>query len=176
MAAEDSKTKETITIDVDTDPPKSGDAGLKELTISTGTLTPAFVAATKDYTADPPAGTASVTVTATLNDAKAKMTVQGQDTASGAASAEIKIDAGKEEDIAIVITAEDGVTKETFTVKVTDAPGPAPAPPPPPAPAGDATLKELTISAGKLEPVSAAHCSCIDIFLAIHDSHMWMAK
>ena len=85
--------------------------------------------------------------------------------------------------ITIEVTAKDGATKESYAMEVDEpagparAPAPGPAPPPPaPAPAGDATLKELTISAGKLEPVSAAHCSCIDIFLAIHDSHMWMAK
>jgi len=149
VCIEDGKTKETVTVDVDTDPPKSNDAGLKELTISAGALTPVFAAATKDYTAAPPGGTATVTVTATVNDDKAKITVQGAATDSGKASAEIKLEAGKEEDIAIVVTAEDGVTKETFTVKVTDA-----APAPAPAPTGDATLKELTISAGTLDPVS----------------------
>ncbi len=85
------------------------DATLSELTLSAGTLDPAFDAATSDYTVELPAGTtATPTVTATTTDANATVVVTD---AADVTSAE---DADRT--TTIVITAEDGETVLTYTV------------------------------------------------------------
>ena len=53
------------------------DASLKELTVSAGKLDPDFAPGTKEYTDECPDGTASITVTPTVNVDGTKIKVQG---------------------------------------------------------------------------------------------------
>jgi hypothetical protein len=85
------------------------DATLSNLTLSIGTLSPVFDAATKSYSVTLPAGTTTVpTVTATTTDAKATVIVtNATDVTSVDAAARTT---------QIEITAEDGVTKLTYDI------------------------------------------------------------
>lgn len=70
----------------------SADATLSELTVSLGSLSPEFDAATKQYTVNVPAGTTEVTVTGTANDTGAVVTGDGAiDVSSGSGIAEVLV-------------------------------------------------------------------------------------
>lgn len=89
----------------------SADADLASLEVSAGTLTPAFDPSVTSYTVDVPYGTASVGVTATVNDPFATLTGDGIiNVSSGSGTANV------------VVTAEDGVTTKTYTVDITVLP------------------------------------------------------
>lgn len=93
-------------------PGKSGNNALSALTVSAGTLTPAFDPAVTEYTLSLPQGTEKLTVTATPSDSNA--TVQGD--------GELTLQEG-ENTLPLVVTAENGDTKTyTVTAKVAQAP------------------------------------------------------
>ncbi|WP_164558095.1 DUF4347 domain-containing protein [Massilia atriviolacea] len=115
----------------------SSNADLSALALSAGTLNPAFAGATTNYTAAVPNATASLSVTPTA--AGSTITVNGVATASGAASAPIALNVGANV-ITVLVTAQDGVTTNTYTVTVTRA---APA---------VAELTGLSLSSGGLAP------------------------
>ena len=98
----------------------SSDATLSALSLSAGALDPAFAPATTAYTIDVPNSTNSTTVTPTATDAGATIEVNGAPVASGAASGSIALAVGPNL-ITIEVTAEDGVTVETYTVTVNRA-------------------------------------------------------
>ena len=149
VTAEDGITTKTYTVTVTRVAPAtlSTDADLASLTISEGTL-PAFAAATEGYAVSVGNDVASITVTPTVADTDASVTVDGSAVASGAASSAIALTAGVAKAIAIVVTAEDGSTTKTYTVTVTRA---APA-----TLSTNADLSGLTISAGTLPTFAAA--------------------
>ena len=112
---------------------RSSDAALKALSLSAGTLSPAFNASTTSYTASVGNAVRRVTVTATANHDDADVT---QSPANPVA-----LDVGVTR-ITVTVTAEDGTTGD-YTVRVTrDAPGVS----------SDATLGALTLSEGALSP------------------------
>lgn len=93
-------------------PGKSGNNALSTLTVSAGTLTPAFDPAVTEYTLSLPQGTEKLTLTATPSDSNA--TVQGD--------GELTLQEG-ENTLSLVVTAENGDTKTyTVTAKVAQAP------------------------------------------------------
>ena len=93
-------------------PGKSGNNALHALTVSVGTLTPAFDPAVTEYTLSLPQGTEKLTLTATPSDSNA--TVQGD--------GELTLQEG-ENTLPLVVTAEDGSAKTyTITVQVAQAP------------------------------------------------------
>ena len=93
-------------------PGKSGNNALSSLTVSAGTLTPAFDPAVTEYTLSLPQGTEKLTLTATPSDSNA--TVQGD--------GELTLQEG-ENTLPLVVTAENGDTKTyTVTAKVAQAP------------------------------------------------------
>ena len=134
VTAEDGITTKTYTVTVIRG---SIDATLSALTLSTGTLSPAFSSGTTAYTVTVGSGVASIQVTATTNSGAATMTVNTVPTTSGAA-ASVSLAVGNNP-ISIVVTAEDGVTTKTYNVTVTR-------------PSNDATLSALTLSSGTLSP------------------------
>ncbi|MBC5773665.1 cadherin-like beta sandwich domain-containing protein [Pontibacter sp. KCTC 32443] len=101
----------------------SPDADLKSFTLSTGTLSPAFAAATTSYTASVANEITTVNITPTLSHTKATLTVNGTVSASGAAKS-MSLNVGVNT-LAIVVTAENGITK-TYTLAITRAALPAP--------------------------------------------------
>ncbi len=96
----------------------SSDATLADLTLSSGTLSPAFEPGTTDYTATVAANVSSLTVTPTVNEANATIAVKGTTVASGAESGSIALTPGVNV-INTVVTAQDGSTQQTYTVTVT---------------------------------------------------------
>jgi len=141
VTAQNGTTTKTYTVTVTR--PQSTNASLAGLTLSTGTLSPAFAAATISYTASVPNATASITETPVTADATATVTVNGSAVTSGTASGSIALVVGVNT-ITTVVTAQDGTTTKTYTVKVTRQP------------AVNANLSALTISSGTLSPVFAA--------------------
>lgn len=101
----------------------SNNADLSELLLSSGTLSPTFLADTTEYTASVPNDVSSLTVTASVTDSHAAMTVNGIAAASGAASDAISLNVGANT-IPVVVTAQDGTTK-TYTITVTRAEAPS---------------------------------------------------
>jgi hypothetical protein len=100
-------------------PALSMDANLSSLSISTGALSPAFASNTNSYTSSVANSVASITITPTRNQASAIITVNGTPVLSGSPSS-ISLNVGSNT-IAITVTAQDGVTKLTYTIAVTRA-------------------------------------------------------
>lgn len=93
-------------------PGKSGNNALSTLTVSAGTLTPAFDPAITEYTLSLPSQSDRLTITANPSDSRA--TVQGD--------GDISLQDG-ETSLSVVVTAEDGSAKTyTITVQVAQAP------------------------------------------------------
>ena len=125
VTAEDGTTTKTYTVTVTRAAPAtlSTDADLSGLTISEGTL-PAFAAGTEDYAVNVDNDVASITVTPTVADDGASVSVAGTDVTSGTPSAAIPLAVGAN-NIGITVTAEDASTK-TYTVTITRAANSAP--------------------------------------------------
>ncbi len=111
----------------------STDATLSNLTLNTGTLSPAFNAATTIYTVNVANSVASITLTATKNHANA--TVTGDSVKSLSIGANF---------FSILVTAENGITTKTYTVVVNRAAAIGVS--------NDATLSNLAVSQGTLNP------------------------
>jgi alpha-tubulin suppressor-like RCC1 family protein len=145
ITASDLTTIKTYTIVVTVaDENASSDAKLGELAISPGALSPAFVSSTTDYAAIVPNGTTSAVVTATTNDVSATVsysTTGGTCTPGNTSPSTCEIAPSGTTTITITITAADGATIETYTMIVTVAGA-----------SSDATLGDLTIDPGTLEP------------------------
>ena len=99
---------------------ESINANLSALTLSAGMLTPAFDAATTTYAAMVDNSVSSLTLTPTVANAFATITVDGEAVASGVASGSVDLAEGANA-IAVVVTATDGSTTQTYTVTVTRA-------------------------------------------------------
>ncbi|MDR0863930.1 MAG: cadherin-like beta sandwich domain-containing protein [Candidatus Symbiothrix sp.] len=108
--------------------PASNDADLSSLTVSAGTLTPDFDPAVTEYTVD--VLQASITITAVANNSANAIV-------TGAGEKDLSVG---ENTFPIEITAQDGLTKKTYTIVVTRTLS------------TDATLKKLAVSAGTLSP------------------------
>lgn len=93
-----------------------GNPYLSNLTISAGTLTPAFDSTTLSYTAAVDNTVSSVTVTPTACDPGAAITVNGTTVASGTASQTIPVNYGAPTAITVIVTSC-GIQK-TYTVAV----------------------------------------------------------
>ncbi|MGI6434765.1 MAG: cadherin-like beta sandwich domain-containing protein [Syntrophomonadaceae bacterium] len=103
----------------DSTPAASSDASLLSLTISSGTLSPAFAPETTSYTASVAHGVSSVNVTPTVNQADASLTVNSSAATSGTPSA-VGLNVGVNT-ITILVTAQDNSTTETYTITITRA-------------------------------------------------------
>ncbi|MBI5030660.1 MAG: cadherin-like beta sandwich domain-containing protein [Chloroflexi bacterium] len=100
--------------------PVSANADLSNLTLSSGTLNPAFTSGTTSYTASVANDVANITVTPTTADVNATVTVNGTPVTSGNASGAINLNVGANL-ITIIITAQDGTATNTYTITVTRA-------------------------------------------------------
>ncbi|MBB6635764.1 cadherin-like beta sandwich domain-containing protein [Cohnella thailandensis] len=151
-------TEKTYTVTVTRAEPyvPSGDATLSGLSVSEGTLTPSYDAEVATYSVDVESGVESLTVTPTVSDGKATVTVDDEEVDSGTASGAIDLAVGANK-VKIVVTAEDG-TKKTYTVTVVRAQ--------PYVPSGDATLSGLSVSEGKLTPSFDASVTSYAVDLA----------
>jgi len=122
------------------DPPPptlSSDASLSNLTVSTGSFNEVFDSGTYAYTQN--TGASELSVTPSLSDANASVTVNGVAVASGSASSQIALALGLNT-ITVIVTAEDGSTTQSYTVDVTRL-------------SSDASLSGLSLSAGDLDQI-----------------------
>lgn len=122
----------------------SGNNNLSALTVSSGTLTPAFNANTLSYTVDVASTVTSATVTPTRQDPNATITLNGQPTNSGRARTVPLSGAGSNTLINIVVTAPNG-SQKTYIITVERAPL-----------GGNNNLLGLTVSPGLLTPAFTA--------------------
>lgn len=128
--------EKSYSVQITRDPP-SDNADLSALSISEGTLSPAFTNLETAYTATVPYLTTSIMVTSTVADATAIARVNTHDTVSGSPYP-VSLNVGANA-ITVEVTAEDGVTTTTRTITVTrEAP--------------ELRLSDLTVSEGTLSP------------------------
>ena len=140
VTAQDGQSTQTYTVTVTR--AGSSDATLSALSLSGVTLTPVFASGTAAYTALVANTVKETTVTASASDANASVEVKlngvvDQDDVVG-------LVVGSGNVIAVVVTAQDGVTSQTYTVTVTRA-GSA-----------DASLSALSLSGVTLMPAFAS--------------------
>lgn len=98
----------------------SNDATLAGLSLSSGTLSPAFAGSTISYAVAIANTVTAITVTATAAHAAATIKVNGSTVASGSASGSISVPVGLST-ITVAVTAEDGTTTLTYSVVATRA-------------------------------------------------------
>ncbi|WP_205910415.1 cadherin-like beta sandwich domain-containing protein, partial [Rhizobium sp. FKL33] len=154
VTAEDGVTTETYTVTVKRAEADSTDAMLTSLSLSSGTLSPSFSSAIHSYTVSVDNDVSSIKVTPVVSDAGATVTVNGATVTSGSTSGNLSLDVG-DNTITVEVTAEDGVTTETYTVTVERAE----------ADSTDATMTSLSLSSGSLSPSfsSAIHSYTVSV-------------
>ena len=96
----------------------STNANLASLTLSTGTLTPAFSSGTLNYTATIANAVTSITITPTVADNTATLKVNTVSVNSGVSTGAISLTVG-DNSINTVVTAQDGATTKTYSLTVT---------------------------------------------------------
>ena len=133
-----------------------GNNSLQRLALSPGSLDPAFSASTLNYTVDVATTVGNVTVTPTLQDPTAAMTINGQATNSGQASTIPLNGAGSNTVINIIVTAPNGTAK-IYSVNVIRA-----------ALGGNNNLSVLTVSSGPLDP--AFHAATLNYMVDVASS------
>lgn len=104
----------------DNPPPPSSIATLAALSPSAGSLSPAFDSSTSDYTLLVENSSDSITLSPTATDGGARISVAGEVVESGTDSSDIALST-RETTINVVVTAEDSVTVQAYTVTVTRA-------------------------------------------------------
>jgi uncharacterized repeat protein (TIGR03803 family) len=102
----------------------SNNATLSNLTISAGTLTPAFSPATLNYSADVPVSTASLNLTAIRANPNATLKLRNNGAAfatisSGVATA-VPLETGLN-NVQVEVTAQDGLTLQLYSIQITRA-------------------------------------------------------
>jgi trimeric autotransporter adhesin len=136
VTAQDGITTGTYTVTVDR--PALTSVVLNNLTISTGSLAPAFDSQIFSYASAVGNTTTSLTVTATTSDATATLTINGTPVGSGTPSGPIDLQVGANV-ITVVVRAQSGLTT-TYTITVARASS------------SDALLTNLVLSNGTLSP------------------------
>jgi len=119
VTSSDNSTTDTYTIAVNR--LKPANAALTGLTAKGVTLSPAFKFSTFAYTSTVSTGTSSTIITPTASDPAATITVNGVTVASGTASAALPLSVGQNV-ITVVCTAQNGTTKDTYTLTITRQP------------------------------------------------------
>ena len=122
VTAEDGTSTETYTVTVTRNIELNHNANLSDLIISEGALSPVFDADQLNYSKryDSKSAISSVTVTPTVEESSASITVNGATVASGQASAAITIDVGSNI-INVTVTAEDIFTTKTYMINLCKA-------------------------------------------------------
>ena len=147
---------ETYTINVRQAPRNASSVTtLNALSISPGTLDPTFASGTNAYAAASGVGISTVMVTQEASDDNAAIAVSGTAADGTALAASVPVSGAYtvsgltvgDNTITIGVVAEDGTSTETYTIIVTREPS------------NDATLSDLAISPGTLDPTFASGTS-----------------
>lgn len=139
VTAQDGSTTKDYTITVTRAAAASTNANLSNLLLSAGTLAPTFASGTTSYGANVSNATTSITLTSTVADSTATVTVNGTAVTSGNASGSIALAVGSNT-INTTVTAQDGTTTKSYVVTVIREAS------------SNANLSNLIISQGKLSP------------------------
>ena len=94
------------------------DTSFSSIALGAGTLSPSLDSSTTSYYVTLPSGTSSFSFTPTLSDSSATMTIGGVSHTSGSEYTDSSLSMPKV--YTVVVTASDGVTQETYTIKVSD--------------------------------------------------------
>ncbi|NBV24628.1 MAG: hypothetical protein EBS05_22250 [Proteobacteria bacterium] len=97
--------------------PPGTNASLTSLVVAAGAITPVFAQTTLSYQLTVAAGVNSTTLTPTAADIAASITVNGTSVATGTPSPPINLNYGLNF-VSIVVTADDGVTKISYTLVI----------------------------------------------------------
>lgn len=139
VTAQDGTTTKNYSLNVTRSP--SNNADLAALSPSAGTLSPAFNPNVLEYTTNVSTAVTSLTITPTLAQANATVTVNEVAASSGNPSPEIPLTVGITT-VSVLVTAQDGITSNTYTLNVTrEAPL-----------SSNADLANLAPSVGTLSP------------------------
>ena len=123
VCAQDNTTTKTYTVTVNrasVGAAHSSNANLSTLSLSAGSLVPAFDASRTSYIVSVYNSVSTATVTATAAEAHAAIKVNGVSVAGGVASAPITLNEGSNS-VAVAVYAQDGATVKTYTVTVVRA-------------------------------------------------------
>ncbi len=120
-----------------------GNANLGGLVLSAGALSPVFSPDTTAYSLTVPNATATTTLTAVVQVPTSTLTINGASATSGAVFGPLSLDVGSNNLVTIEVRANDGVTRKTYTVRITRAAPPL---------SNNANLAGLALSAGALIP------------------------
>lgn len=96
----------------------SADTTLSSLSLSCGTLNPAFSSDTTTYTANVDNSVSSITVTPTSSESHAIIKVNTTTVTSGGTSSAISLTAGTPNEIYVTVTAQDGITSKTYKITI----------------------------------------------------------
>ena len=146
VTAADGSTMKTYTLAVTRAPAPPGpgtNAALASLVPSAGVLTPAFASSNGLFAVVVPNPTTSISFTPVVADPNATVTVNGATVASGTASSPITLSLGSTV-IIITVTAQDGLTRQNYSVTVTRTGN------------TDANLANLVPNVGALTPAFAS--------------------
>lgn len=128
----------TVTYSATVAAPMSTDNGLKSLTVTNATISPAFSASTSSYTAEVPFEVSKLDVTAEANDSKAKVSINSPElTPNGTTN------------VTVTVTAENG-DKKTYTIAVKRAQDPNYAA------SSNNELADITVDGFQLSPAFSA--------------------
>jgi hypothetical protein len=141
ITAQDGSTTKSYSILVTRAP--SSVAALSSLTVSPGVLNETFASGTLSYTSNVANSVDSISVTPTVSDSTATLTVNGASSVSGSVYGPIPLAVGANT-ITVVVTAQDGSTTTPYSIIVTRAPSSV------------ATLDSLTVSPGALNETFAS--------------------
>jgi len=136
VTAQDGTTTQTYTITVLR---PSNNASLSALHLNAGTLSPTFSPATTSYTENVVNGVSSISITPSLSDNNASLTINGAEAVSGDNNGPYGLNVGPNT-FTIVVTAQDDATQKTYTIVVNRAAS------------SNASLSALHFSAGVLSP------------------------
>ncbi|MBI4557371.1 MAG: cadherin-like beta sandwich domain-containing protein [Candidatus Hydrogenedentes bacterium] len=93
------------------------DVTLRELSVTSATLSPQFSSGRTAYTSYVPHGVESVAVTAVPGDAAASLSVNGAPVSSGSPSEKIALSPGRNL-VEVLVTSSDGSAKNRYTIKI----------------------------------------------------------
>ncbi|HEY4327109.1 MAG TPA: cadherin-like beta sandwich domain-containing protein [Mucilaginibacter sp.] len=137
VTAQNGITTQSYTITVTRAP--SSNAGLSNLSFSSGNLNPAFSTGVASYLVNVANGVSNINATPVVSDPTATVTVNGTIVAPGSASANLPLIVG-DNIITTTVTAQDGVTASSYTVTVNRSAIP------------NAMLTSLSLNNGSLSP------------------------
>ncbi|MCX6979248.1 MAG: cadherin-like beta sandwich domain-containing protein, partial [Verrucomicrobia bacterium] len=121
VTAQDGVTVKAYTLTVTRAAALSNNADLASLVPSAGTLAPSFASGIFNYTATVAKSALYYTVTPTVAQAGATVTVNGTAVTSGTASGHIPLSIGSNNVITIAVTAPAGGSPQIYTITVTRA-------------------------------------------------------